>query len=164
MATRVALGGVLAFGQHLQGRRHLGRNALQVGRKAGGRLQGAFELGGVDDPGQLRLTLAPGREVQHRAGVVAVHPHVVHGGARVGRDRVPHLQRLQQLHRPGVHRVGPHVALRRCAAGTEQRHAQALAGERERGGQAHGPGATHQDIMGRHAPDCRERPQATMCA
>jgi hypothetical protein len=49
-------------------------------------------------------------------------------------------------HRGGVQRVGAHVALRAGAGGRrgQQGHAQALARQRQRGGQAHGAAAAHQ--------------------
>jgi len=129
-----------------------------VRRKAHRGGQCVVQRGGVDDPGQRLGALLPGGEFDLRARRVTGHDHVVDRGHRIGGQCVPHLQRRQQVARPGVERVGAYIGRRRRKARRrrQQLHGQALA--RQAQGQRHADrtGTTDAHIGRVHGSNCRK--------
>jgi hypothetical protein len=109
-----------------------------------------FELGGVDDPGQLRDAGRPGGKLHRRARHITLDAHVVHRRARVGRQAVPDLERTQQADRTGIQRIGAHIGRGAGCAVPGPGNGQAQARQGQRGGHRHRPGAAHADIESRH--------------
>ncbi|CAM2149187.1 hypothetical protein PT2222_210028 [Paraburkholderia tropica] len=103
------------------------------------------------DPRELRNRRLIRREVQFRSGV-AEHAHVVDGREPRGIRRLPDPQPLEQrlrAARKGVDARVEHGARRqRRARLREQRHAQAVLGQRQRRRLADEPAADHGDIKG----------------
>jgi hypothetical protein len=93
------------------------------------------------------------------AGVacIAAHDHVLHVGLRVGGDRVPGLEPLEQLDGRRIERVGAHVVGGGGARRAAQRDREAEARERQGEALADDTGAAHLHIEDPHRDDCRER-------
>jgi hypothetical protein len=155
--------GVAAFGEHLQAASAPGVRStrLTCGANRSAARKRRFELGRVDDPGQLVGTGCARGEVQFSTRRIPSHVHVHHGRACVHRQAFPDLQCTQQPRGCRVQCIGPQVGLGRpLVASAGPRHRQAQARQRQRGGHRHHTATTDADVEGRHCRHCRDHPQA----